>query len=149
MTENKKQKRLARERAAKTGESYETALEQVRRHEDSDYEDSDVTCDVCGVSTTADPTRRFVEHESFTMCHLCAKGTLALADRAADGEVVPALGRQTRSEYTAAFAWALKQPEGLGHQIAYRMHSGNNSVAPEEADALVAAWKEAGQPGSS
>lgn len=101
-----------------------------------------MACDVCGVTTTADPALRFVEHESFAVCHRCAKGTLALADSAAEGEVVRALSRQARDEYTAAFAWVLKQPGGLGHEIAHRMRSGNNSVAPAEAEVILAAWRE-------
>jgi hypothetical protein len=144
MTQNKKQKRVARARSAKTGESYSTALSHVRNKD----AEEDLECVVCRASQTEDPQRSFIVGVAVVICGPCARRANALADRAGDGEVVRLMDPKLHAEMTAAVAWAVKQPDGPGHDLARRMHEGTGptELNREQLEGIIELWRSAGRP---
>jgi hypothetical protein len=146
MTKNRTRKRLVRSRAAKTGESYTTALWHLRRpkEESVEQETDSLTCTFCGSGPDAD--RKLVVGEGAAVCSACVDRLRDVADRAEPGATVRLMPKSLYQDAKAAVVWALRSGSPTGREVAARMQRGEQGMSPAEIEAMKSEWSAAGQP---
>jgi hypothetical protein len=151
MTQNKVRKRLVRARASKTGESYSAALRHLLSTKEKAMNASpneQQTCTICGVTSASAPDRSFVVSDAVAICSSCAQRAGALAERAAEGEVIRMMSPQMHQDTRAAYAWALRSGSGPEFDLvtSWKEKEGSVPITPEQLGDLISVWTSAGKP---